>query len=798
MANKFLIVCGGCGVELLGQRKVLGVDGEMHIDVREEVNDTLPRSDPFSINVKVDLPPPIGTAHQLLVDMKKRVGKTIRTPEYKKHTLFLANSWPGDEPLKDGLARAPAFGGGTIRQADNVIDLDSKLKIIINEWAHDVGPANPLEFWIVSSTAGGTGEGVHRYVGRRIVEILTSRRGARVTLHFIRIGQATYNAVDPDRTSLNTFLGIAADAALKVQLPREYEEYEIGVTTRWFYLEVPPVGVGPAAKPIRARLVEVAAKAVMLDELEENINTIVVNDGIGLVRIGYWGKDFDEKVKYHETLRQLLAKLNDLIEPDGYAKYVHGEPDPDFEPGPGLEELKRRLADGDIIYQQMNSGSWEFRKYAKSRLSEDPNEIWRQVQEWKDSISQLVPSINMDQLEPRFVAARTVPREDTEELETRRVPLTVPGLGVVEPYAAQWFGKIDTAQQVKAWASALLGTGRGDEGLLARLHSQARECSKAQHPGFVESWSTNTQKKATNLRQHILEFIETLVKVIKLWELRRAAEEMLEVTLDGVKKVRDVAQQQLIIARGAIRSVEESPVIAAELSDPLDQITKDTWLQMLDEAARRQETDLFKKQVLAGATGLTYPGLVSVLGLKPNSQVPEIRNELRKYMGKMYDRDGTEVKAQWWQAHEPPGVTRRFQYRILPRLDLAVRAELGESDGEIQYLYTGLGVIGLYVLAFEGLTRSTSQDMVTTPAYLLSPFVPRVRKYLDEAAWETTVFGRPQNKLSIVCAGVGGEPLYKPALIEAGLTSAELERLQEFYEFYDPESGTEVTTETTT
>lgn len=445
----------------------------------------------------------------------------------------------------------------------------------------------------------------------------------------------------------------------------------------------------------------------------------------------------------------------------------------------------------------MNSQVWQFPKYTESRPPE-PSEMWRYVQRWKDSISRLVPAISIDELEPRFVIAQAVMREGTEELETRRVPLTVPGLGAVEPDTPQWFEKIDTAQQVKAWASSLLGTGRGNEGLLAELHNLARDCSNAQHPRFPESLSTNTQKKANNLRNYILNFIETLVKVIKLWELRRAAEEMLEVGLNGVKKVRDVVQQRLIIARGAITGVEESPVIAAEPYHQLDQITKDTWLRMLDEAVRRQETDLFKKQVLAGATGLTWPGLVSVLGLRPNSQAPAIKNELRQHMGQMYDRDGRVFEAQWWQASEPPGITRRFTYRILPRLSPRSRAQLGEDDGEIQYLYTGLGVIGLYVLAFEGLTRSTSQDMVATPMYLLSPFVPLVRPYLDEKEWETTVFGRPQNKLSIVCGGVGGEPLYKPALMEAGLTSDELERLEEFYELYDPESGTEVITETTT
>ena len=782
MPNKFLIVCGGSGVSLLGQREVLGVDGEMYIDAHGEVNKTLARTDPFSINVKLGLPPIVST-RQLLVDLKGRVGKTITTSEAKQHALFLANNWPGAEPLKDGLARVPAFGGAAIRQADIALDLDSKLKKMINEWVHDIDPANPLEFWIVSSTAGGTGEGIHRYVGERIVELVVEKPDALVVLNFVRIGQATYNAVDPDRTSLNTFFGIAADAAFKVYLPRKYES--VGVTTRWFYLEVPPVGVGPTAVPIRARLVEVAAKAIMLEELEESINTIVVNDGIGLVRVGYWGKDFDERGMYHETLKQLQAKLNELIEPDGYAKYVHGKPEPDFEGGEGLQKLKELLLSEDFVCRQMNRG-WEFPRYTAARLPENRSEIWELIQRWKSRINELVFPGSIDELKPWFVTTQTMKKEDTEWLETRRVPLSVPGLEDIAPYTAPWFEKTDTAHQVKAWASALLGTGQGSDGLLVSLHKLARDCSNAQHPGFPESLSSNTRKKATNIRKYLPDFIETLVKVIKLWELQRAAEDMLVGALDGAKKVQDVARQQQTIARGMIMGVEESPVIAAELYHQLDQITKDTWLHMLDTAVRRQDADLFRKQVLTGATGLTWSGLVSVLGLRPNSQAPEIKNELRQHMGQMYDPDGTVHEAQWWQANEPPGITGRFTYRILPRLEPRARAELGESDGEIQYLYTGVDVIGLYVLAFEGLTRSTSLDMVTTPVYLLSPFVPMVRQYLEEDAWQHTVYGRPQNKLSVVCAGVGGEPLYKPVLLEAGLTDRELHQLGEFYEFYDP------------
>jgi hypothetical protein len=37
MVNRFLIVCGGSGSRLLGQRRVLDVNGELHMDVSSEI-----------------------------------------------------------------------------------------------------------------------------------------------------------------------------------------------------------------------------------------------------------------------------------------------------------------------------------------------------------------------------------------------------------------------------------------------------------------------------------------------------------------------------------------------------------------------------------------------------------------------------------------------------------------------------------------------------------------------------------------------------------------------------------------
>ena len=160
MANKFLIVCGGSGVCLLGQRRVLGVNAELQIDVSKEC---IPTKDPQSLRVMLDRP--VGTIPLLLLEMKSKIVKGSAHPRDVAHANFVARHMVAGGDLIDGLAQSPVIGGGTIRYPDNEADLREKLSTMITQFAQNIGPANPLDVWIISSTAGGTGEGSHRFVG---------------------------------------------------------------------------------------------------------------------------------------------------------------------------------------------------------------------------------------------------------------------------------------------------------------------------------------------------------------------------------------------------------------------------------------------------------------------------------------------------------------------------------------------------------------------------------------------------------------------------------------------------------
>jgi hypothetical protein len=787
MPNKFLIVCGGAGRGLLLQRETLGVDGELQIDVREEIHTGLLSRPQRSECIRLDLP--VGTTQRVLVDGRKRIKEgIISDPAYVRHTDFLARYWPGSEQLKDGLARAPAIGGLTIRHESNLRELNSKLKTMLFSWAIDVGVENPIEVWIVSSTCGGTGEGIHRFVGETLTRLLTSLQGSVVTINFVRVGQSTYRAVDVERTALNTFLGVAADAAFKIKLPRDFPG--VGVTTNWYYLEIPPAGVGPAAVPHRERLVEVASKALMLDELTDSLGTIIVNDHIGLVRIGHWGQDFEQRVKYSQTLVQVIRQLTALLEPD-YETYLSGEVEPSFESGQLLEDVLDQLRGSEAaahILNRMEREGWQFPKYGERRQPRDPRRMDDHLGKWIESIDALIAPRRVADLQLEFITIKT--RKDVEDA-TQEPSQYAEALGVApmdrdsQTFSPGWFDKVENAHSVTAWAQALLGTSSGEigsEGLYARLHGLARECSSAQHRFSIRAGSA---ERAEELAQHLPAFVETLAKVVHLRALERAATRLLEVELGSARDVLEFARSEEAMVRGAIEGSPTSPVVAAHLSEQLDKLTGRSWLADLVRSVDRKDRDGFEKEVLKGATGLTRVGLETVLGLRRGADVSEIRSALREHVGQMYDPDGEVFQAQWWQAIPPDGVQQTIQYRILPILGDGLQQALGDRDQEIKYLYAGLGTLGLTVLAFEGVMISTPGDQSRTPRYLMEKFLPEVQTQL--AGWVDGPFGVPTGKLRIASAGVGGEPLYEPAMRAAGLTDHELERLSEFFTLYTGE-----------
>ncbi|MBM3143088.1 MAG: hypothetical protein FJ005_08660 [Chloroflexi bacterium] len=798
MANKFLIVCGGSGAGLLGQRGVLGANAELHIDVGSEI--AIPKGDSHSLFIELDKP--VNTVAQLLLEMGKRVTDkpadagssayiqtSISQPADRNHLQCLSMLYPTSHGLGYGLAQSPVVGGAAIRHPSNVLALRTALSKMISEFAINPGLANPIDAWIISSSAGGTGEGIHRFTAACLADTCKTR-DIPVTLNFIRVGALTYQSVNAEKTSINTFFGLAADAAFELKLRHDFP----GASINWFYIDMPDVGSGNNAKPIRADMVATIAKAIMLDDLTQPLQTLLANNmGIRTVcvRVGFWGRDFDERLKYKETLQQLKEKLNLLISPDP-SRLVRGQPVPDFRFGASevasevIEQIRKNLSDDRYIKQKLEE-DWKFPKYSAKNLK-DRGQVKELLSEWNKSIEKLT-NVDITHLRGAFYAQRKV-FDETGQERVKTEPLVVTSsIGPGE----DWFARIDEAQRAKAWCLELLGTGlpeNEDKGLLAKLHKLAGACSRVQHPPLYSRLSVSTAQQAKGLSESLSAFFETLVKVNCSILLEDTAASLLDACLGRPKEVLKMAQEEYEIAARVAYGMPESPVTAAELNQQFDRLQGDTWLTILGRVADRKDKDLFKKAVLRGAIGLTLSGLKGVLGLEPTADLAEINTSLGERMGRMYsmDRAGrtTEFEAPWWGSRAPDGITREYNFRILPVLERGLTEALRASGGQegFSWVFTKLGVIGLHILAFHGVSLNTAPgpDTISATKYLMEPYVEMVRRNLER--WDRDALGR-SGEFEIALAGVIGEPLYLKALVAAELTEEELEKIRELYQVYE-------------
>ncbi|MFH2103360.1 MAG: hypothetical protein ABIJ39_08410 [Chloroflexota bacterium] len=782
MTNRFLIVCGGTGYRLLGQRTVLGIDAEIQIDVsKENVSKNWKVKDQRSLYV--DLDQRVGTTAVAFNEVKEKLASSPKhnnEPE-KAHSELLVEQFPAARTLEWGLSQSPAVGKAAIAHKFNRTALEKSVRDMITQYGRDIGPENPVDVWIISSTAGGTGEGTHRFVGATLAEFVCNTfSDTPLSINFIRVGQLTYRSVNNHKTALNTFFGVAADAAFMLDIKKKHPL----AVTNWFYLDLPDVGKGDAAKPIRGEIVEMACKSIMLPELQDDIQKLLVNNlgaPIVLVRTGYWGKDFGSQQKYFETLKQLVGKLIDLVEPNYERVYILGRPQPEFI----ASSLDERISDAQnvkYVLSRMEKAGWSFPNYRLAGVPKSLEPIRILISDWKKSIRDLL-EIDLDHISVEF----RVDEEISAEGGKRSVPLMVPA--AVEENA-EWFAYIDNTHRVKAWSRCLLGMDYKDgsilsTGWLADLLRQAEQISRVFHSFDILSSSDKKAAKAAGL---LGAFVRTLTASNHLLELEKSATNMLDRELSETRKVLDKADEEYDIVKNSVGTTPSTMVYAAELSHVLDLLSQKTWLRLLRDAVRKGEHDQFRKEVLRGATGLTEEGLRFVLGLQTTADIVDVQNILATNIGQMVDSKGEAYEGAWWQA-TPPNPTLEYYYRILPQVSRKLREQLrsrGETDNiPYRYIFTEFGTIGLYVLAFHGVSLNTEVgDTSSAPAFLLRPLISHVKQAM--ANWpKKPLPNTTSGQLEIVTAGAGGEPLYERAMREAGLEDEDIQKISQFYSLYN-------------
>jgi len=768
---KFLIVCGGSGVGLLGQSKITGVDGELQLDVTDEIS--YESKDSF-----VTLDNSAKTGFVLFNKMHKRWGNDPNISDANRnHIDFLYKNYKSGTSTKEGLRQSPAIGGGIIRLKQNEDRLLAKITDLFAGAKMD-GDEEVNEFWIISSTAGGTGEGIHRYVGEVIMKFCRENKATNsCVLNFIRIGPGTYASIDVQRVPLNTLLGLAADAAYEdIMLEKSREVDGFPLTINWYYTDLPDVGPGEETKPLRAEIVGIACKTFMSEEIQEILPTIRNNTDHHVIRTGFWGCDFDQKEKLYASLLGLKSKLNELIKPD-YESLTKKTIEPYYNESENLKNLSRQKFRQNLIMQKLENKEWEFPKLTGDW--EKLDDVNAYVSNLWDKLDGLLGTLWFDRLEPKPNYSIQLPKKDNSS--TTSVPFRIsPVLNPNNPITEE----IRFAHLIKAWTDKLLGRcvqKQYIEGLVEDLRKSADECSKAQHSGFI---FRNSSVKAKDLSDLLPGFLDKLVKVKLLLDEFNHASTLLDTALYKVVSLRDNAEsiENLYIPQSDHLRSQDPSIIPAELDQPVPGSGNKTWIEMLFSAAEAyglQNPEEFREAIISGATKLSDSGLRRILGLPGDVSAQRVQEELVKKFGAIKTEEGKTQEGRWWGGHRPNKDDKRLNFRILPELE----TRLGDSYDNVSFSYSEMGAIGLNVLALESCDFQRMGSAVSLFDYLMRNYVQTLKTVLDDWTFKPGYGG---GKYVVALAGNFFEPLYKPVLKNLGFEDAELEKLGEFYDFYEP------------
>ena len=801
--KRYLIVAGGTGKGLLGKRAALNFIHEFQIDVESEKFDS---KDTAHFDF-IALDKYVGTTHYLAQHYQKTKNTNahahtspylttrITSQAVKNHgSVYWKNV--GGAMLAYGLAQEPAVGSSTARYPDNESNLRAKLARIKD----DAGKDSLIQVWIVSSTAGGTGQGIHRYIAALVADILAVGTPTPVHFHFVQIGQETYGTAG-DRCTLNTFLGVAADIAFSF-LVKDINNLAVPA---WYYLDLNDVGVGSSAKILRAELVEMSIKTIMNQALSQDLNQLVVNNNglpIVLARTGFWGKDFDETSKYKQTLGAVAAKLKHMLMPaedmaaraKQLLKDTQTADRPVFNETQNYSDAINRAQNNNAVEQWLSTGNNKIPAYAATGAPGTAVDLWPQtlrtlatdlVSDWTRAFRAM--GITVDELGTSYSFIYTKDSVPTkQDLRCRKITGS-------DKCNKDWESGVDQASIAKLWCHYLLeGFSTVDESpaLLVEFMGYAQKAA-----AVSKKLLTSTQTKSVNLAGILGKLLAALVKIVVLQRARKETQTHLDEALRSATLTADFTAKTLASLDATTDT--QPTVLAAALSEVLNQVSGETWLSTMHRPVELNDAKAFRTAVLAGATGLTKNGLIEVLDLPATADVTEIAAELVKEPAEVTVGGGIagakQVAPIHWQRTEPPGITKQYYYRLLPQVDDATQAALTAVNKESSNLFAAnklkisfesLGRIGLYVMAFHGisLSKEPGQDYYSAPYHMLGGMRNYVQNELNHWEDDPTQLGAgPTGNYNVAAAGAIGEPLDLTALIAAGLTEADLTKLATYY-----------------
>lgn len=814
LKKRCLIVIGGTGKGLLGNKEALDLDFEWQIDVSSEMltgyETKVDKRVKTVARVFADLKPHFSAEWQTKNDPYLQTG-FMGTPAVAQFKFLQTSANNSD--LADGLAQSPAIGSLVIKHATNGEMLDGEFAPLLISLTR----GSTLEVWIVSSTAGGTGAGLHRHIASKISRLVKERvHEGNVRFFFVQCGQHTYSTHGPS-TVPNTFLTIAADMAFMHLQSNYYND----MTGNFYYFDIEPRQAGePDEKSRRAEQIAMYVKVLMMELAAKDMRQQVVNiqgAKVLVFQAGFWGKDFNTLQTSRATLHALNQSLKTLILDDSIPNspksgqvYIEGREktcvfiDAPPDQRDSLRAMKAKLTPAAInTWLQARNLVPRTAKASLANLLEAWKEIFEKLLDI-ESLSQIPIAFA---LKPSTVADKDRPAQLVFQHENEApAPAPVPPINHTRPLvfeeireaetlSATWEADVNWAQEIRSWCTYLstgsMGTNGNDHcDLEAKFLAKAKAADSIT-TNILTKFRGNT-RNATELAPLFQNLLEYLVQLTLLRILKETTESALETHLKGARKVQ-AKVATLLADLGSAHHSPNSPVEIARLSDHLN-LRAQSWLKVLTTKVDDPEIN-FKTEVNRGANRLSRTGLTEVLALAPDATPEQIAKKLGTVPTIQTGAAGPNqaIPPIWWQQTEPP-LNRNYaalRYVILPEIPTTLVGDLGPLSALNQITYEKFGRVGLYVMyLMAGNMNKEVGDHHTAPAYLMRPFVTTMKNLLSTWEDNDTAIGRPTGNLPIALAGAVGEPLDLTSLKASGLTEKEVMKLSKYYILYEKTTNT--------
>jgi hypothetical protein len=675
MPANFLIVCGGTGQGLVSERETLGFEGILQIDVDDQIielnNDaktvgiSLPVED--QIAVAINSLTAIQSAAKRYESATKNSNNEVIEKLYAHHKQASKIIVPAN--LRAGMSQAPVIGRSyvtsqlpTQRIAEAISDMMTKGRLP-NEMV--------VNFWLIASTCGGTGQGIIHHVADLVREQAQQYPGVTVQIKLVRIGSLTYNSLNQG-PHLTTLWSVLSDYGF---ISRKIKEQTIGnVTYHTYYLDLPDVGVGEGAKVVRSAMVSSAFKALCEPKLnasfEEVLNNLNKANRAVFARVGEWGNQFNKESNYQFTLQQLNMQLETLLNPT-HADLLVMTNDKLFWQG-----------SIDSIFDQYNQAldekltQAEFGRMLESEIPRSsPISGINSVEEifvhseW-NKYTELISALFPEQIRAQFERVFSI---DLILTSDERRSITFGNMTNDDDYLSkQHIADLRLANIAIARIERTLFGTRESPGMLSEL-GNTRNALAPKTQNFWEKINIDINARKKAFKSNIANFVSVYYKVMILRRKYNESLKLRQNTRISYRNNRSSLQKLASIVKTQANNIRaelnERYITAVDISDEM-QVTK-TWIRLLCEVidqngepiSGHQSEERFRETVETGVRGFTMDGLAYVL---------QTSNPHPSHLAEILCTTNGANNPQWWRGQSPTiypaGSQLQFFYRVIPAM----------------------------------------------------------------------------------------------------------------------------------